>query len=171
MTNTTMMMKLNAMLLLLVAMSFLIACGGGEQGEKVATDNAEPTSAAPSNEAAPENTPEGVARLVLEKAQALENLDYDGLKTYTTEGSNAEIDAMKVQVTQMMGQLTDDQKTQFRAEVKKMAEMQNLDALTCAQEGEDKATCTYCCNPMGNDDKVFLAKIDGQWLVDMTRKE
>lgn len=161
-------MKLNRMMWLLAAISFLVACG--DNGVDEGTVAEQTTTTETPTEAAPNNTPEDVARLVLRKAQDLENLDYDALKTYTTEGSNAEIDAMKVQVEQMMGQLSDDQKKQFRAEVKKMAEMQNLEAITCATEG-DKSSCTYCCNPMGNDDQVFLAKVDGQWLVDMTRKE
>lgn len=169
-------MKLNTIILLLAAMSFLIACGSGEAANEVTTSKTEPTNevvankSTPTAEPAAANTPEAIARFVLTKTQDLENLDYEALKNYTTEASNAEIDAMKAQVEQMMGQLTDDQKEQFRAEVKKMAEKQNLDAITCTEEG-DKATCVYCCNPMGNDDQVFLTNVEGKWLVDMIRKE
>ena len=137
-------MKLSVVMPLLALMaSLLVACGGSSE------------------------KPEEVVRNVLTLTQDFENLDYDKLRSYTTEGSSAQIDEMEKQMTEMIEKLGEEELVQFREQVKKMAEQQDLESIKCEEE-EDKATCTFCCTPMGNEDDMTLVKQDGKWLVDMT---
>jgi hypothetical protein len=45
----------------------------------------------------------------------------------------------------------------------------NLAKLQCMINAE-RASCSYCCNPLNNEDTVILIKKDGKWWVDLKLK-
>lgn len=45
----------------------------------------------------------------------------------------------------------------------------NLAKLNCIVNAE-RASCSYCCNPLNNEDTIILVKKDGKWWVDWRLK-
>ena len=45
-----------------------------------------------------------------------------------------------------------------------------IENLKCEQE-DDKAKCTYCCNDKGEDESLNMRKVDGEWLVSISKDD
>lgn len=93
-----------------------------------------------------ESTPEAVVK---EFAQALEDKDYDKLKTLCTRNTEA-----MVEVYKLTGGLLTSQSNELEK-----------NEVTCRTEG-DEATCLNCCLNDGAKRQYDLRKEDGKWKVE-----
>ncbi|TVR76497.1 MAG: DUF4878 domain-containing protein [Chitinophagaceae bacterium] len=46
----------------------------------------------------------------------------------------------------------------------------DVENVNCTESG-DTADCTYCCDENGNEASVKMKKVDGKWLVHMSKEE
>lgn len=58
----------------------------------------------------------------------------------------------------------------FAGEMKKGDVEIKIEDLTCEEDG-DKATCTYCCNDKGENESLNMRKVNGEWLVSISKDD
>ena len=58
----------------------------------------------------------------------------------------------------------------FASEIKKGDVEIKIEGLIC-EENKDKATCTYCCNDQGENETLKMRKVDGEWLVSISKDD
>ena len=95
-------------------------------------------------------TAEQTARLFL---NALEHKQYAKAKQYSTENTKQVLDLL-----QQLAIFTP--KKSNKIDIKKMQ---------CQRISSNEATWTYCCNEKGENGKLDLVKVKGNWLVDMKK--
>jgi len=93
--------------------------------------------------------PEGSAKSYLEAYNAK---DFEKAKEFATEETKGMLDFMK-NIAAMGG------------EKQEPAEKKEIKDIKCNVEGDSTATCSFCCNEQGAEDKVSLKKVGDKWLV------
>lgn len=109
-------------------------------------------------------TPESVAINFLKSFAAF---DFAKAKKYCTEDAQQVVGFME----SMLGMVSAEEKEEFK---KKTAEdMKDLKKANCRIEN-DLAYCKVCCDENGkesDDEPLRLKKVEGKWLVDMSKED
>lgn len=86
--------------------------------------------------------------------KAISAADFEEAKTYCTEETKKLVAVIE----------------SLAGEMKKGDVEIKIEGLTC-EENEDKATCTYCCNDQGENETLNMKKVDGEWLVSISKDD
>lgn len=108
--------------------------------------------------------PQSVALAFMQKLAAL---DIEGAKELGTEDTGQVLGFLEMAVNMAEGEELEKMKTESAESSK------NLKKATCEVNG-DEAKCSFCCDPEGNemeDEPMILKKVDGKWLVHMSKED